>query len=138
MKIGHGYCVAESSGENIAILDPLNTVPEIFLAASVAAIVGYSSTLALVLAAAQAVEDNAAQTVSWVAAICFAKVIGSARPVSAALGLRGPGYKVCRRDNLRRYGLWRCRLWCRCRVMGIDGRPVGYVLDKLKGYFPQI
>lgn len=47
-------------------------------AALVAAIVGYGSTIALVLAAAQAVGASAAQTASWVAAICFAKAIGSA------------------------------------------------------------
>lgn len=49
-----------------------------FSAALVAAIVGYGSTIALVLTAAQAVGANAAQTASWVAAICFAKAIGSA------------------------------------------------------------
>lgn len=46
-------------------------------AALVAALVGYGSTIALVLAAAQAVGANAAQTASWVAAVCFAKAIGS-------------------------------------------------------------
>lgn len=49
-----------------------------FSAALVAAIVGYGSTIALVLAAAQAVGASAAQTASWVAAVCFAKAIGSA------------------------------------------------------------
>lgn len=49
-----------------------------FSAALVAAIVGYGSTIALVLAAAQAVGASAAQTASWVAAICFAKAVGSA------------------------------------------------------------
>jgi len=47
-------------------------------AALVAALVGYGSTIALVLAAAAAVGANAAQTASWVAAICFSKAIGSA------------------------------------------------------------
>lgn len=47
-------------------------------AALVAALVGYGSTIALVLAAAQAVGASPAQTTSWVAAICFAKAIGSA------------------------------------------------------------
>ncbi len=47
-------------------------------AALVAAIVGYGSTIALVLAAAQAVGASPVQTASWVAAICFAKAIGSA------------------------------------------------------------
>lgn len=47
-------------------------------AALVAALVGYSSTIALVLAAAAAVGADAGQTASWVAAICFSKAIGSA------------------------------------------------------------
>ncbi|WP_299868230.1 benzoate/H(+) symporter BenE family transporter [uncultured Hoeflea sp.] len=47
-------------------------------AALVAALVGYGSTIALILAAAAAVGADAAQTASWVAAICFAKAIGSA------------------------------------------------------------
>lgn len=46
-------------------------------AAVVAAFVGYGSTIALVLAAAQAVGANAAQTASWVLAVCFAKAVGS-------------------------------------------------------------
>ncbi|MCY0149710.1 benzoate/H(+) symporter BenE family transporter [Hoeflea sp. G2-23] len=44
----------------------------------VAALVGYGSTIALVLAAAAAVGADASQTASWVAAICFSKAIGSA------------------------------------------------------------
>lgn len=47
-------------------------------AALVAALVGYGSTIALVLAAAAAVGADAGQTASWVAAICFSKAIGSA------------------------------------------------------------
>ncbi|WP_435258198.1 benzoate/H(+) symporter BenE family transporter [Thioclava sp. FR2] len=47
-------------------------------AAIVAALVGYGSTIALVLAAASAVGASAEQTASWVLAICFAKAIGSA------------------------------------------------------------
>lgn len=47
-------------------------------AALVAALVGYGSTIALILAAAAAVGADAAQTASWVAGICFAKAIGSA------------------------------------------------------------
>ncbi len=47
-------------------------------AALVAAIIGYGSTIALVLAAAQAVGATAEQTTSWVAAVCFGKAIGSA------------------------------------------------------------
>lgn len=46
-------------------------------AAVVAAFVGYGSTIALVLAAAQAVGATAAQTASWVLAVCFAKAIGT-------------------------------------------------------------
>jgi benzoate membrane transport protein len=46
-------------------------------AALVAALVGYGSTIALVLAAAQAVGANPAQTASWIAAICFGKALGS-------------------------------------------------------------
>ena len=51
--------------------------PSMISAALVAALVGYGSTIALILAAAQAVGANSAQTASWVAAICFAKAIGS-------------------------------------------------------------
>jgi len=47
-------------------------------AALVAALVGYGSTIALVLAAAQAVGATEAQTASWVLAICLVKAIGSA------------------------------------------------------------
>ncbi len=51
--------------------------PSMISAALVAALVGYGSTIALILAAAQAVGASPAQTASWVAAICFAKAIGS-------------------------------------------------------------
>jgi benzoate membrane transport protein len=47
-------------------------------AALVASLVGYGSTIALVLAAAHAVGATEAQTASWVLAICLAKGIGSA------------------------------------------------------------
>ena len=47
-------------------------------AALVAALVGYGSTIALVLAAAQAVGASPAQTTSWVAAVCIGKAVGSA------------------------------------------------------------
>lgn len=47
-------------------------------AALVAALVGYGSTIALVLAAAAAVGANPEQTASWVLAICLAKAAGSA------------------------------------------------------------
>jgi benzoate membrane transport protein len=47
-------------------------------AALVAALVGYGSTIALVLAAAAAVGADAAQTASWVLAVCLAKAAGSA------------------------------------------------------------
>ena len=47
-------------------------------AALVAALIGYGSTIALVLAAAQAVGASPAQSASWVAAVCFGKAIGSA------------------------------------------------------------
>lgn len=47
-------------------------------AALVAALVGYGSTIALVLAAATAVGADAAQTASWVMAVCLAKAAGSA------------------------------------------------------------
>ena len=47
-------------------------------AALVAALVGYGSTIALVLAAAQALGATEAQTASWVLAICLAKAAGSA------------------------------------------------------------
>lgn len=46
--------------------------------ALVAALIGYGSTIALVLAAAQAVGASTAQSASWVAAVCFGKAIGSA------------------------------------------------------------
>lgn len=47
-------------------------------AALVAALVGYGSTIALVLAAAQALGASEAQTASWIFAICIAKAVGSA------------------------------------------------------------
>jgi len=47
-------------------------------AALVAALVGYGSTIALVLSAAAAVGATAGQTSSWVLAICLAKAAGSA------------------------------------------------------------
>ena len=47
-------------------------------AALVAALVGYGSTIALILAAAQALGATAAQTASWVLAICLVKAAGSA------------------------------------------------------------
>ena len=47
-------------------------------AALVAALVGYGSTIALVLAAAAALGASAAQTASWVLAICLGKAVGSA------------------------------------------------------------
>ncbi|MBK6466433.1 MAG: benzoate/H(+) symporter BenE family transporter [Rhodobacter sp.] len=47
-------------------------------AAFVAALVGYGSTIALVLAAAAAVGADAAQTASWVLAVCLGKAAGSA------------------------------------------------------------
>ncbi len=50
----------------------------LFSAALVAALVGYGSTIALVLAAAAAVGATPGQTASWVFAICLAKAAGSA------------------------------------------------------------
>ena len=47
-------------------------------AALVAALVGYGSTIALVLSAAHALGATPAQTQSWIFAICLAKAIGSA------------------------------------------------------------
>ncbi|WP_395541975.1 benzoate/H(+) symporter BenE family transporter [Neotabrizicola sp. sgz301269] len=47
-------------------------------AAFVAALVGYGSTIALVLAAAAAVGASAEQTASWVLAVCLAKAVGAA------------------------------------------------------------
>ena len=47
-------------------------------AAIVAALVGYGSTIALVLAAAQALGASPGQTASWILAICLAKAVGSA------------------------------------------------------------
>jgi len=52
--------------------------PSLLSAALVAALVGYGSTIALVLAAAAALGATPAQTASWVMAVCFAKAIGSA------------------------------------------------------------
>lgn len=46
-------------------------------AALVASLVGFGSTVALVLAAAKALGADPAQTSSWILAICFAKAIGS-------------------------------------------------------------
>lgn len=50
----------------------------LFSAAVVAALVGYGSTIALLLAAAQAVGASPAQTGSWIVAVCLAKAAGSA------------------------------------------------------------
>ncbi len=50
----------------------------LFSAALVAALVGYGSTIALVLSAAAAVGATPDQTASWVLAICLAKAVGSA------------------------------------------------------------
>ncbi|OYU17485.1 MAG: benzoate transporter [Rhodobacteraceae bacterium PARR1] len=50
----------------------------VFSAALVAALVGYGSTIALVLAAAAAVGATPAQTTSWVLAVCLAKAVGTA------------------------------------------------------------
>jgi benzoate membrane transport protein len=50
----------------------------LFSPALVAALVGYGSTIALVLSAAAAVGATATQTASWVFAICLTKAIGSA------------------------------------------------------------
>lgn len=47
-------------------------------AALVASIVGYGSTIALVLSAAAAVGASPAQMASWVLAVCLAKALGSA------------------------------------------------------------
>ncbi len=52
--------------------------PSLISAALVAALVGYGSTIALVLAAAQALGATADQTASWVMGVCFAKAAGSA------------------------------------------------------------
>jgi len=46
--------------------------------ALVAALVGYGSTIALILSAAAALQATPAQTASWVFAICIAKAVGSA------------------------------------------------------------
>ncbi len=50
----------------------------LFSAALVAALVGYGSTIALVLSAARALGASPAETASWIFAICLAKAIGSA------------------------------------------------------------
>jgi benzoate membrane transport protein len=50
----------------------------ILSSALVAALVGYGSTIALVLSAAAAVGATPAQTATWVLAICLAKAIGAA------------------------------------------------------------
>lgn len=52
--------------------------PSMIFAALVAALVGYGSTIALVLAAAAALGATPAQTGSWVLAICLGKAAGSA------------------------------------------------------------
>jgi benzoate membrane transport protein len=51
--------------------------PSMISAAIVAALVGYGASVAIVLAAAQAVGASPAQTVSWIAAVSIAKAIGS-------------------------------------------------------------
>ena len=50
----------------------------LFSAALVAALVGYGSTIALILAAARTLGATEAQTASWVLAICLIKAAGSA------------------------------------------------------------
>lgn len=50
----------------------------LFSSALVAALVGYGSTIALILSAAAALGATPAQTASWVFAICIAKAVGSA------------------------------------------------------------
>lgn len=50
----------------------------LFSTAAVASLVGYGGTIALVLAAAQALGATPAQTGSWIFAICLAKGLGSA------------------------------------------------------------
>jgi benzoate membrane transport protein len=50
----------------------------LFSAALVAALVGYGSTIALILSAAAAVGATPGQTASWVLAICLGKAAGSA------------------------------------------------------------
>ena len=52
--------------------------PSLISAALVAALVGYGSTIALVLAAATALGATPDQTASWVMGVCFAKAAGSA------------------------------------------------------------
>lgn len=52
--------------------------PSLVSAALVASLVGFGSTIALVLAAAQAVGATPSQTANWVFAVCLAKAIGSA------------------------------------------------------------
>jgi benzoate membrane transport protein len=52
--------------------------PSLISAALVAALVGYGSTVALVLSAALALGASPAQTASWITAICFAKAFGTA------------------------------------------------------------
>lgn len=51
--------------------------PSMISAAVVAALVGYGASVAIVLAAAQAVGATPEQTVSWIAAVSIAKAIGS-------------------------------------------------------------
>lgn len=50
----------------------------LFSSALVAALVGYGSTIALVLSAAAALGATPAQTASWIFTICMAKAVGSA------------------------------------------------------------
>lgn len=52
--------------------------PSLLSAALVAALVGFGSTVALVLAAAAAVGATPAQTASWLLAVSLAKAVGSA------------------------------------------------------------
>ena len=52
--------------------------PSLLSAALVAALVGYGSTIALVLAAATALGASPAEQASWVLAVCLAKAAGSA------------------------------------------------------------
>lgn len=70
----HPPCCLPNVGENMG----QSMRASLFSAALVAALVGYGSTIALLLAAAAAVGASPAQTASWIFAICLAKAVGSA------------------------------------------------------------
>ena len=100
----------------------------IFSSAAVAAIVGFASTLRLLIAAAKAVGATEAQTASWVTAICLAKVFETGwlswrykMPIITAWSTAGLALIGASIGFSMRSRRWRL---CPCRVDADHHRPV--------------